>query len=307
MCYSSQVIAEWKKYTRNYGVEISVKDYFDLFWRRKNGEKIKVPKALEHGFAEPETEAEREIKALIDEWRESEATRLQQKLFKERQRLTAAERTLATKPTKKAVEDQRIAAIKTEQIMGWLSDLQRTEPKLRDSRIYPAFFTHVIVSENGRRVLKPMRYGCRPAGKPAFYDTKYPGTYNARRDNLEGFWKGQFGRHHGIMVATAFYENVDRDGKNAVLEFRPAMIEPMLVACLWSQWTAPGEQDLLSFAAITDEPPSEVAAAGHDRCIIPIKPAHIDTWLNPDPANLAGSFAVLDDRERPFYEHRMAA
>ena len=59
--------------------------------------------------------------------------------------------------------------------------------------------------------------------------------------------------------------------------------------------------------AITDEPPAEVAAAGHDRCIIPIKPENIDAWLNPDPTNLAASYAILDDRERPYYEHRMAA
>jgi hypothetical protein len=50
-----------------------------------------------------------------------------------------------------------------------------------------------MVVKNGQLVVKPMRYQCRPAGKPAFYDTKYPGTYNARRDNLEGFWKGLFG------------------------------------------------------------------------------------------------------------------
>ena len=70
---------------------------------------------------------------------------------------------------------------------------------------------------------------------------------------------------------------------------------------------APGEPDLMSFAAITDEPPAEVAAAGHDRCIIPIRPKHVDAWLNPDPVNLAAQHAILDDRARPFYEHRMAA
>ena len=64
---------------------------------------------------------------------------------------------------------------------------------------------------------------------------------------------------------------------------------------------------LLSFAAVTDEPPAEIAAAGHDRCIIPIKPEHIDAWLNPDPGNLKALYAILDDRERPYYEHRLAA
>lgn len=77
--------------------------------------------------------------------------------------------------------------------------------------------------------------------------------------------------------------------------------------CLWSRWTAPGEPDLLSFAAITDEPPPEIAAAGHDRCIIPIKPENVDAWLNPDRSNLEAMYAILDDRDRPYYEHRLAA
>jgi len=63
----------------------------------------------------------------------------------------------------------------------------------------------------------------------------------------------------------------------------------------------------LSFAAITDDPPEEVRAAGHDRCIIPIKPEHAGAWLAPDPKNLAARYAILDDRERPYYEHRLAA
>ncbi len=73
-----------------------------------------------------------------------------------------------------------------------------------------------MVVENGHLVIKPMRYQCRPAGKPAFYDTKYPGTYNARRDNLEGFWKGLFGHTHGLMLVSAFYENVPRHLSNDV-------------------------------------------------------------------------------------------
>ena len=142
---------------------------------------------------------------------------------------------------------------------------------------------------------------------------------NARRDNLERFWKGQFGYTHGILVVNAFYENVNlhkaeggelAEGEavqNLVLEFRPKPTQDMLVACLWSKWTGTGEPDLLSFAAITDEPPEEVAAAGHDRCIIPIRPENIDAWLKPNPQDLASLYAILDDRERPYYEHRMAA
>lgn len=117
-----------------------------------------------------------------------------------------------------------------------------------------------------------------------------------------------FGTSHGVMVANAFYENVSRPEGNVVLEFRPRPAQDMLVACLWSRWVSPdGQEELLSFAAITDEPPPEVAAAGHDRCIIPIKPPHLDAWLQPQASSLAALYAILDDRERPYYEHRLAA
>ena len=65
-----------------------------------------------------------------------------------------------------------------------------------------------MVMENGQRVVEPMRYHCRPAGKPAFYDEKYPITDRARRANLRGFWNGQYGYTHGLVLVDAFYEYV---------------------------------------------------------------------------------------------------
>jgi|GEM_PF-1639465 len=52
---------------------------------------------------------------------------------------------------------------------------------------------------------------------------------------------------------------------------------------------------------------ARVAAAGHDRTIINIKPEHIDAWLNPRPGELATLYAIFDDKQHPFYEHRIAA
>jgi putative SOS response-associated peptidase YedK len=246
-------------------------------------------------------------------------TKLEQDLFKQRARLAEAERSLLTKVTKGASESKRIATDKIEWSLGRLDDIRRTTPQPRDSRIFPAHYAPILVVENGQLVVKPMRYQCRIAGKPANYDVKYPGTYNARRDNLEGFWKPLFGYSHGILVVSSFYENVSRakmegrnlvDGEkdeNVVLQFEPNPAHDMLVACLWSRWSAEGQPDLLSFAAVTDDPPPEIAAAGHDRCVIPIKAQNVDAWLNPDASDLAAQYAILDDRDRPYYEHRLAA
>jgi putative SOS response-associated peptidase YedK len=319
MCYSAQIKANYGKYVRLFGADISMREFVELFYHRQTDSRIKIPKSLEAEFTEARSDDERTIKQLIETFSAAQTTKLEQELFKQRKRLADAERTLLTKQTKAAQESQRIASSKIEWAMGKLGDLRRTELNSADARIFPGWYAPVIVSEGGHLVVKPMRYQCRPAGKPAFYDTKFPGTYNARRDNLEGFWKGLFGVSHGILVANAFYENVNRhrlegralgpgeNAQNVILEFRPRPQQDMLVACLWSHWTGPGEPDLLSFAAITDEPPAEVAAAGHDRCIIPIKPHNLQAWLNPQPGDLAAQYAILDDRERPYYEHRLAA
>ena len=319
MCYSAQIWADYRRYVRAYGADIDIKAFVDLFWRRVEEPRIKIPKAMDAAFAAPSSNPERNAKAAIESFAAAEAIKLEQLIFEQRTRLADAERSLATKPTKAAANHQRIATDKVAWAMAKLSDLRRTELVDSDARIFPGHYAPVMVMENGRRVVKPMRYQCRPAGKPASYDARFPGTYNARRDNLEGFWKDLFGYSHGIVVVNAFFENVNlhrsegreleecEDVRNRVLEFRPRPVQDMLVACLWSRWSAPGEADLLSFAAITDHPPPEVVVAGHDRCIIPIRPEHIDAWLNPDPSDLAAQYAILDDRARPYYEHRLAA
>lgn len=93
-------------------------------------------------------------------------------------------------------------------------------------------------------------------------------------------------------------------GRYKELQFRPLTGETMLIPCLYSHGTDPEnkEPDLWSFAAITDEPEPEVAAAGHDRTVVNIKPEHADAWLNPDPENLDALFAIFDDKRHPFYE-----
>jgi putative SOS response-associated peptidase YedK len=311
MCYSAQIRSEYRQFVRMFGGELSLRAFSKLYFERQSDPKIKIPKSIDSMFQSPQTDEEREIKGLIDAFNKEQSTKLEQELFKQRKRLADAERTLQTKVTKKATDDQRIATDKIQWALGKLGDLNRVEPKERDARIFPGVYAPVMIWEDGKRVVKPMRYQCRPPGKPAFYDSKFGGSYNARKDNLEStFWRGTFGIAHGILCVTAFYENVDRGGENAVLEFRPEPAQDMLVACLWSHWTPPkgsDEPELLSFAAITDEPPPEVAAAGHDRCIVPIRPENVDAWLRPDRNNLAAQYAILDDRARPYYEHRLAA
>lgn len=310
MCYSAQIAAAYQKLVRMTGATLSLQEFTALYAHDPGKKRPKTPKAMDDAFRAGASPAELAVWAEIQQWNRAETAVLEQELFASRKRLADAERALQVKETKKAREDVRIAGNKIDRALLKLADLKRSEAKDRDSRIFPGVYAPVIISEGGKLVIRPMRYQCRLAGKPANYDQRFPGTYNARRDSLEKFWTPAFGHTRGLMVVETFYENVEGpDGKNQVVQFTPRTGEPMLVACLWSHWTDPAgkEPDLLSFAAITDEPEPEVAAAGHDRTIINIKPEHVDAWLNPDPADLAALYRIFDDKRHPFYEHQLAA
>lgn len=114
VCYSAQIRQDYRKFVREFGAVINIKEFLQLYWNRKEGSKAKIPKAMDASFANPQSEDEQTIKSL-----------------------------------------------------GKLADLKRPTLIDEDSRIFPGWYAPVMVSENGQRVIKPMRYQCRPAGKPA--------------------------------------------------------------------------------------------------------------------------------------------
>jgi putative SOS response-associated peptidase YedK len=91
--------------------------------------------------------------------------------------------------------------------------------------------------------------------------------------------------------------------RNVVLQFTPNPPQTMLIACLWSHWTDTQEPDVRGFAAITDEPPPDVAAAGHDRCIINLKPENVEAWLTPKGRSVAELQSILSDPAVSVYDH----
>jgi putative SOS response-associated peptidase YedK len=318
MCYSAQVIQMARKLNRQLGIRIDYAEVEKLFFRRLDDSSINISRGFEANFDDPTTDQERRIKGAIDDHRSRVASKIEKDLFTQKTRLVTAERSLTTKDTKKAREDVRIATTKIETLTAKLSRLRSLEPNDEDNRIFPFVYAGVIVKRDAQTLLTPMRYHCRPAGKRSFIDRQFPGLYNARRDNLEKFWGDQFGTHHAILVVESFYENVRRHTmehrelspsepeENLVLQFKPEPAQTMYIACLWSHWTDPKEPDLRGFAAITDEPPPDVAAAGHDRCIINLKPEHIDAWLTPQGRSTAELQSMLSDRAVPVFQHEIS-
>src|SRR5690349_7310920 len=111
MCVSAMIEADLRKLEREYQAMIDFGGWADLFERRITDD-LKIPKAIELYFENPKTADEQRIKKSIDEYRIRKTAEFEQKLFEQKKRLADAERTLKTKPTKKAANDQRVATNK---------------------------------------------------------------------------------------------------------------------------------------------------------------------------------------------------
>lgn len=307
MCYSAKVIQSLREYARLMGASPDDAQIEALLQARLADPSIRIPRGFERNFDQPHSEAERRIRQLLDQSREANITKFEHEIFSQKKRLADAQRKLAQKETKAAREHERISTNKIAAALDRLSLLKGTQPHPDDDRLFPMSYGPIVVEEAGRRWVRLARYHLRPPGKPASIDRQFPGLYNARRDNLEKFWRNEFGRSHAIMLVTSFFENVDRDGKNAVLHFTPRPAQLMWVACLYGEWRDPKDGALLrSFAAVTDEPPAEVSAAGHDRMIINLQPSNADRWLAPTACSTEQLQTILSDRQKPYYEHAVA-
>jgi putative SOS response-associated peptidase YedK len=310
MCYSAQIESKWMRYAREMEARLDLRAFRDLAELRLAEPSLyRLPRGFDLEFAGAQTADEQAIKALVDQYRQAHVTKLETEIFTQRRRQADAERKLAVKQTKAAAESMRIATSKVQQALGKLSRLTDDKPHSNDYRIFPRNYAPIIIDRGGDRVMLPARYLLRQPGKPAFMDDKLSGNYNARRDNLTKFWRQEFGATHAVMAVTSFYENVDGpDGQNQVLHFNPREPGVMLIACLYADWSDPktGER-LLSFAAVTDDPPQEVAAAGHDRMIVRLTRENVEKWLRPQGRSDEELQAILSERQPAYYEHRVAA
>ena len=60
-------------------------------------------------------------------------------------------------------------------------------------------------------------------------------------------------------------------------------------------------------ATYASKRPSAAIPAGSAESVAEISAPAVDRWLDPKQSDLPAMYAILDDRERPYYEHRLAA
>lgn len=179
-----------------------------------------------------------------------------------------------------------------------------------DGRVFPNYFAPVIVLENGKRMIRPMRYRVRPSNSQNEIPSKY-NVFNARIDSLEKrkTWQPIFMKNHGLFPFLKFFEWVkDENKKKKLINFSPDNYEIMWAPCLWDSWQSKdGKVSFKSFALLTDDPPPEIEEKGHDRCPIFLKENLIDSWLSPKNFSKEEMYNILKQIEVVHYDHAWAA
>jgi len=305
MCYSALVKEDFRKLEREYGATLDWNSFLTLVKQREFDWTLKVPDGLVQSLIAYDAPQSREIKEHANRFRVAERHRIESEIETVNAEISVLESAIKAKPTK-------TAQTKLDTKIRKLQKLQQSmaAPSVTTTggyRIYPMYFAPVIIQEDKLRKIVPMRYRILPSTGvevPSQYN-----VFNARRDSLQcaRTWKPLFGHKHAIFPFERFFEWVARDGKKIEVSFTPEGYESMWAASLYEEYVSPEQGLIRSFAMVTDEPPPEVSAAGHDRCPVFLEEGLIDKWLLPAAQSLERLDELLTHKQRTYYAHALAA
>lgn len=302
MCYSARIRPQLADVAGEFRASLDLDSFEALFRMRLKEPETKVPLGMDRYFVHAKAPAEAKLAKLVREFHAQEKDRRRAEIKDTQAELKSLREGKPTAAAKKKIEVRERKIVKLDaKLAHGIDDISPL-----DDRVYPQYYAPVVAEGKHGRKLVPMRYRVRrPDGGEV--PSKY-NVFNARFDSLESArtWTPLFGRTHGIFPFTLFYEWVERDGKKQEIYFSPEDRSLMWAASLFS--VAKGTHGpLLSFAMVTDDPPPEVAAAGHDRCPIFLRQDQMDGWLHPAGKSLENLKGLLQLKEKAFYLHGLAA
>ncbi len=303
MCYSAMVREDLRKLEREYQAHLSWDDFIQLYRQRNLDFSLSIPPGMDAQLIALGGTPAKEIKLLCDRYRIEKRKRQEQELAATQSAIAELEQLLAAKVTK---TNQKKLDAKNRALCKLQTGMAAPSVAAPGSyRIYPYQFAPVIMQGGEQRLIVPMRFRVLPrTGELPDYQ-----LFNARRDQLQvrKTWKLLFGKQHAIFPFERFFEWVGPEDARREITFTPDGYESMWAASLYEECQSRELGLIRSFAMVTDEPPPEVAAAGHDRCPVFIDSALIDKWLQPAGQTLHQLDDLLAHKQPTYFSHMLAA
>lgn len=184
-----------------------------------------------------------------------------------------------------------------------------------DEKIYAKYWTPIIISRNGSKEIRPMRYQLLPnfSSEIKYMRTDHnnkrkeiSNTFNARLDSLEkrNAWKKPFMRYHGVVPMRSFYEWVEREEGKQQIKIFPKEQSRFFTPCLFDNWYSEDKKIIIqSFAVITTDPTNDILEMGHDRKPIILNESDLDTWLNPSLHSKDDIYSILKNDKKLSFDY----
>lgn len=141
------------------------------------------------------------------------------------------------------------------------------------------------------KALCPMRYRVRPFGTEEELPTKY-NLYNARIEGIEEkkIWAPLIEKKHCAVPLIKFHEWVPTDKGKKVVQFSLKNKNLFWAAGVFDIWKSEqSNEQIISFAIVTQAPNQYISDVGHDRCPIILNDNEVDHWIS-----LKGSSASIE-------------
>ena len=167
--------------------------------------------------------------------------------------------------------------------------------------VMPMRFANVLILDaDGRRTVKPMRWGFARAS--AKNPSGRPDHIHARAETIDTkpTFRDAFLHRRGLLVVRSFNEGKELSPtKTEQHVLTPKDGKPLGIAVIWEGWTHPSEGELQTFVMVT-VPPNALIGSITDRMPAIIPPEHWSTWLGEAPATPAELKALLTVFEGDF-------
>jgi putative SOS response-associated peptidase YedK len=308
MCYSAMIEADLRELQRVFGVKIDWSSFDEAYAIRGQYSQAMIPSGLDSYIIQnAETPSQKRLAKMAKEHYQNEIEKFSKKLKKYEQDVKDFE--LKIKSGSKA-KDLKEKLEKRKATVEWHKEKIEYYEKIEEAgapRVFPNFYAPVIVKDGKENSIRLMRYHLCPKNGKELNAFQY-NLFNARRDKLleARTWKSIFGKQHAIFPFYRFYESVEgKNGESKIIYFQPKDEKIMWAASIYEE--AKTEHGLLrTFAAVTDDPPPEVSAAGHDRCPVYLSNDHFEKWLAPHGVTKEELIELLTSVVPTVFKHEAA-
>jgi len=150
--------------------------------------------------------------------------------------------------------------------------------------ICPTDPVDVVVSNDGKRTLVPMRWGLIPSWWSKPLKEMKVATFNARAETVaeKPMFRSAFEKTRCLIPASGYYEWQDTAEGKQPYYFTRRDGQPITIAGLWDRWHEKPTGEIIQSCTMVITGPNQFVAEVHDRMPVILEPKNFEQWEKGD-------------------------